>query len=225
MALIAFVQNYEDLSTDKGYQFKFFCDHCRNGYMTRFQSSALGVAESALQVAGDLLGGFFSRASSSAYEVQRAIGGKAHDAALEEAVTEGKAHFHQCTRCGKWVCPEVCWNAQASLCEGCAPNFAEEMAAQQAQAKVEAAREQLREKARQTDYVADVDMSAKSVLGAPGPATAAADRCGGCGFAVARDARFCPQCGKPRVSPNCPGCGAGIQPSTKFCAQCGHKLA
>ncbi len=31
---IAFVQNYQDLSTDRGYQFKFNCDHCNNGFMT-----------------------------------------------------------------------------------------------------------------------------------------------------------------------------------------------
>jgi len=224
MGLIQFVQNYEDLSTDKGFQFKFHCDKCHNGYMTRFQASALGVAESALRVAGNLFGGFFNTASNSAYEVQRAIGGQAHDAALETAVQEGKEHFHQCTRCGKWVCPEVCWNAPAGLCEGCAPNFQEEMAAGQAQAKVEAAREQLREKARHTDYVGDVDMSAKAVVGAPGPTTVAADRCAGCGFALAQGARFCPQCGAARRAPDCPGCGAPIQPNTKFCAQCGAKV-
>jgi len=28
MALIQFVQNYQDLSTDRGFQFKFHCDKC-----------------------------------------------------------------------------------------------------------------------------------------------------------------------------------------------------
>jgi Double zinc ribbon len=224
MGLIQFVQNYEDLSTDKGFQFKFYCDKCHNGFMTHFQASALGVAESALQVASNLFGGFFSTASNSAYEVQRAIGGKAHDGALEEAVREGKEHFHQCTRCGKWVCPETCWNAQAGLCEGCAPNFQEEMAAQQAQAKVEAAREQPLEKARHTDYVSDVDMGAKAVLAVPGPTTTATDHCTGCGVQLGHGARFCPSCGSPRRAPGCPGCGAAVQPSTKFCDQCGTKV-
>src|SRR5579862_3866480 len=93
MALIQFVQNYEDLSTDQGYQFKFFCDKCHNGFMTHFQASTMGMAESALKVAGNLFGGFFNTASNSAYEIQRAIGGPAHDAALEAAVKEGKQHF------------------------------------------------------------------------------------------------------------------------------------
>src|ERR1700744_1883368 len=163
MALIQFVQNYEDLCTDRGYQFKFHCDKCGNGFMTEFKASTLGMAESALRVAGDIFGGIFNAAGNSAYEVQRAIGGKAHDQALEEAVTEGKKHFHQCTRCGKWVCPEVCWNADANMCDACAPKFQQEFASAHAQAKANAAREQLYEKAKGTDFVADADMSAGAV--------------------------------------------------------------
>jgi len=227
MALIQFVQNYQDLSTDKGFQFKFHCDKCGNGFMTRFQPSALGIAESALHVAGNLLGGFFNTVSNSAYEVQRAIGGKAHDAALEDAVREGKEYFHQCTRCGKWVCPEVCWNEQAGLCEGCAPKFEDEMAAGHAQAKALAARAQLREKAMQADYTSNVDMGAKAVVAAPAPASApaaAADGCASCGAGLAAGIRFCPQCGTPRAHPGCPGCGAAVPPNTKYCGQCGSKL-
>ena len=33
MGMIQFVNNYDDLSTDKGYQFKFYCVKCGNGYM------------------------------------------------------------------------------------------------------------------------------------------------------------------------------------------------
>jgi uncharacterized OB-fold protein len=223
MGLIRFVQNYQDLSTDKGFQFKFHCDKCGNGQMTRFQPSALGVAESVLQVAGSVFGGFMSTVSNSAYEVQRAIGGKAHDAALEQAIVEGKEYFHQCSRCGKWVCPEVCWNAQAGLCEACAPNFEEEMAAGQARAKAEAARMQLAAKAANVDYAANVDMGARAVVAAPG--TAPASLCSGCGASVAAGAHFCAQCGAPRASSGCPGCGAAIQPNTKFCAQCGARVA
>jgi len=225
MAMIQFVQNYQDLSTDKGFQFKFHCDKCGNGYMTRFQPSTLGMAESALSVASNLFGGIFSTVSNSAYEVQRAVGGKAHDSALEQAVAEGKQHFHQCTRCGKWVCPEVCWNGQAGMCEGCAPNFQEEMAANAAHAKADAARQQLYAKAAEQNYVKDVDMSAGAVMKAPGPATAAADRCAGCGTAMGPGVKFCPQCGQPRAAPGCPGCGAQIQAGTKFCGQCGAKIA
>jgi len=44
MTLIRFVSNYDDLSTDKGYQFEFFCDRCGNGYMSELSASAIGMA-------------------------------------------------------------------------------------------------------------------------------------------------------------------------------------
>jgi hypothetical protein len=236
MPLIQFVQNYQDLSTDRGFQFKFHCDKCGNGYMTRFQTSTFGVAEAALGIAGNLLGGIFNQARNAEYEIQRAIGGKAHDAALAEAVTEGKTFFHQCGRCGHWVCPEVCWNGDARMCEACAPKFDQEMAAAHAQAKVNAARAQLNEKASKTDFVANVDMSANAVLrapaaapvaqpvNAPAPAPGASAGCTGCGTALAEGVKFCPQCGLPRKAPGCPGCGAAAPAGTKFCGQCGARF-
>src|SRR5438132_1885311 len=167
MSLIRFTANFDDLSTDRGYQFRFHCDKCGNGYQSRFQPSITGMAGGLLRAAGDLFGGWLSNAGNSAYEVQRAVGGKAHDDAFAAAVEEAKAHFHQCTRCGKWVCPEVCWNAKANLCEGCAPNYEEEFAASHAQAKADAARDQLYEKARATDYASSTDLCADAGSSSP----------------------------------------------------------
>jgi hypothetical protein len=161
--MIQFVNNHEDLSTDRGYQFKFYCDKCGNGYMSRFQPSVIGTAGSLLRAASSLFGGWGQSAGDSAYEIQRAVGGKAHDSALETAVTEGKEHFHQCLRCGKWVCPEVCWNEQAGQCGECAPDFQIEAASAHAQAKAAAVRDQLYDKAQKTDYVGDFDMRAGAV--------------------------------------------------------------
>ena len=87
-AAIPFTGNYDDLSTDRGYQFKFYCEKCHNGYMSSFQTSKMGVLGSAARVAGGLFGGIFSNVADSAYEVQRAVGGPAHDSALKEAVSE-----------------------------------------------------------------------------------------------------------------------------------------
>jgi hypothetical protein len=70
MALIQFVENYDDLSTDRGFQFKFYCDKCRNGYMSGFQASIVGTAGSLFRAAGDIFGGVFSQAGNSAYEIQ-----------------------------------------------------------------------------------------------------------------------------------------------------------
>src|SRR4051794_26760741 len=79
MSLIQFTRNYDDLSTDRGYQFKFYCDKCGNGYMTHFETSALGMAQSLLNAAGNIFTNIGYRAGNAAMEVQRAIGGKAHD--------------------------------------------------------------------------------------------------------------------------------------------------
>ena len=132
MATIEFTQNYSDLSTDQGFQFKFFCDRCGNGYMSSFQSNPLGMAGGLLRAAGGLFGGILGNAGNSAYDIQRAVGGPQHDAALKAAVDEIKPHFHQCKRCGTWVCGEVCWNADRSLCKQCAPILQEELASAQA---------------------------------------------------------------------------------------------
>lgn len=224
MALIQFVQNYQDLSTDRGYQFKFFCDKCHNGFLTAFQTSAMGMAETALRVAGNLFGGVFNTVGNSAYEIQRAVGGPAHDAALTAAVDEGKRHFHQCTRCGRWVCPEVCWNGAAGLCNSCAPNFETEVAAAHAQAKVGAAVQQLNQKASQVDFTSGIELGPSEVVRAPAPAATAENLCTACGGA-AGDGRFCPHCGAERRLTKCPGCGAAFAPGARFCASCGHKVA
>ncbi|MEZ5424713.1 MAG: zinc ribbon domain-containing protein [Pyrinomonadaceae bacterium] len=229
MALIKFVRNYQDLSTDKGYQFKFFCDKCGNGYMSQFQTSTIGMAGSLLKVAGDIFGGWARSASNSSYEVQRAVGGKAHDSALQEAVEEGKRHFHQCSRCGKWVCPEVCWNEKANQCEECAPDFQEEVASAQAQAKAQTVREQIHKKAQDVDYAADIDMSADSQVASPNAVKPAEDapavNCAACGHNVGA-AKFCPECGTPapKPFPTCSACGHQPDFSTKFCPECGEKM-
>ena len=120
--MIAFVANYQDLSTDKGYQFKFLCDKCGNGFLSSYEANTLGTAAGLLEAAGSLFGGVLGRAGQTAFEVQRAVGGPAHDAAIKKAVEEGKQHFQQCKRCAKWVCPEVCWNTEIGLCHDCAPD-------------------------------------------------------------------------------------------------------
>jgi hypothetical protein len=224
MALVSFVNNYEDLSTDRGYQFKFFCDKCGNGHMSRFQQSVVGTAGAVLRTVGDFFGGWASNVGHSAYDIQRSVGGKAHDDALQKAVDEAKQHFHQCSRCGRWVCPEVCWNDSANQCEGCAPDYNEELAASHANAKADAAREQLYEKARSTNYVAEVDMSAGAFVSAKGKG-AAGSACGDCGADVGA-AKFCPECGAAvkKVAKFCGNCGHRPEGSPKFCPECGDKM-
>lgn len=228
MSMIKFVKNHQDLSTDKGYQFKFYCDKCGNGYMSQYQTSTIGMAGSFLNAASNLLGWGHS-AGNSAYEIQRAVGGKAHDSAMQIAVEEGKQHFHQCSHCGNWVCPEVCWNEKANQCETCAPDFQEAAAAAQAAAKAEAVRQQLYQKAQETDYASGIDMSADSQISSPNSVKPAeqisANNCASCGHNVGA-AKFCPECGTPaaKAEPSCSSCGYKPGFPTKFCPECGGKM-
>ncbi|HET7598027.1 MAG TPA: zinc ribbon domain-containing protein [Burkholderiales bacterium] len=208
MPSIWFTGNYDDLSTDRGYQFKFRCEKCGNGYMSTFKMSTLGVASSAMRAAGNIFGGIFGSAASSAYEIQRAVGGPAHDAALKEAADEISKQFKQCTRCGKWVCEPICWNKKLQLCETCAPDLDEEAAAAQA----EAARSQVQEKARSIDWVGQRDLGAVVAVVCPS-----------CG-AKTRGGKFCPECGAAiATKKRCAKCGTEAEGGPKFCPECGQK--
>ena len=210
MALIKFTRNYEDQSTDRGYQFKFFCDKCGNGYETKFEASVVGMAGTALQTLGSFFGGIFGRASYSTQGLQRLAQGKGRDDAFERAIAEAKGFFKQCSRCGKWVCPEACWNVERGLCEECAPDLREEIAAAQAEAQVQ----QVREKLAATDLLQGVDVTGKATA-----------TCPSCGAAV-KGGKFCPACGaKFHEEAKCGKCGAAYQPGAKFCPECGAKTA
>ena len=209
MGLIAFTKNHQDLSTDVGYQFKFLCDKCGNGYMTSFIQSKVGTATSLLRGAGQLLGGILGAAGAHSYEIQRAVGGKEHDSAFRQSVEDARAHFKQCSRCGQWVCPENCWNQERGLCETCAPNLEEERAAAQATT----IKEQVWEKARSTDLVSNVDLTSKAVAYCP--------QCG----ARSQGGKFCQECGtRFSASTECPKCGTSIEGQSKFCPECGEKF-
>jgi hypothetical protein len=210
VGLIQFVKNYDDISTDRGYQFRFHCDKCGNGYMSRFQASIVGTAGSVLRAAGDFFGGVLGRASSSAYEIQQAVGGKAHDDAFAAAVEEARPRFIQCVRCGDWVCREVCWNTKRGLCTECAPKTEVEIAAAQAAAQVE----QIREKVRGRDQTRGLDLDTEMVA-----------RCPDCG-AECSGGKFCPECGAVlSQKAGCVKCGAPLEAKARFCPECGAKQA
>src|SRR5262245_56757497 len=206
MANIPFTSNYTDHSSQRGYQFQFFCKKCGNWYMSTFQASKMGVAASAANAAASLLGGIFGRAAQSAEALQSMVAGPAHDAALDEAVREISPRFKQCTRCGTWVCEPVCWNKKAGLCETCAPDLDEEIAAAQAAA----AKQQAAEKAREVDY-----------LGQRNLAQVVAVLCPACG-AKTQGGKFCPECGAAiSAKRKCAHCGAEADGTPKFCPECG----
>lgn len=48
---IIFSNNYNDLSTDRRFQFEFLCDRCGSGYRTKFITYAAGTVAGALDAA------------------------------------------------------------------------------------------------------------------------------------------------------------------------------
>lgn len=206
MATIPFTDNYTDLSSNRGYQFKFFCQKCGNGYMSTFKSNTLGAAAAAAGAVSSLLGGIFGRAAQGAEQLQSLVAGPQHDAALKEAVEEIRPLFKQCSRCGNWVCEPVCWNKKAGLCEACAPDLDEEISAAQAQA----ARDQVMEKVKAVDYVGQRDLAQVAAVNCP--------KCG----AKTQGGKFCPECGTTIAQKKkCGNCGAEAEGSPKFCPECG----
>lgn len=209
MAVIEFVQNYDDLSTDQGYQFKFHCNHCGNGYMSSFIPNKLGMAGGFLRAAGDLFGGVLGNVSNSAYDIQRTVGGPAHDNALRQAVEEIRPLFIQCRRCGTWVCEQICWNKSKGMCKQCAPILEEELASAQAFA----ASEQVNVKAREVDQTGGIDVSRQISA-----------QCPNCG-APATGTKFCSECGASMVPKSeCASCHSEIKAGAKFCPECGTRI-
>lgn len=218
MASQPFTRNYRDHSNDTGFQFEFFCDKCGSGHRSSFETSAAGVAASVLKAAGALLGGGAYRAGWGADHLKDALRGPAWDKAFQRAIEECRPKLKQCTSCGRWVCPEVCFNHARGLCEECAPNLAEAGVAIQAKVAVEQGAARAREVDQMRGY--DIQSSAVSV----GPS------CGKCQATLAGDAKFCASCGAPApqgaAGPRfCSGCGGQLGPGARFCAQCGRGVA
>lgn len=210
MAHIPFTRNYTDHSTDLGFQFEFFCDRCGNGFMSQFRQNKLGVVGEAARGLGNIFGGVLGRAASGSYELDRLTRGKAHDDAFAQAIAELKPMFHQCQRCGTWVCQDVCFNYEVGMCANCAPKREGEVEA----AKSDAFVQQVRQKAMETDFVADVNLHKKQVITCP--------RCN----ASTGGAKFCPNCGLNLVpqEQHCTECGNKLTPGTKFCGNCGTRV-
>jgi hypothetical protein len=209
MASTPITRNYRDHSNDTGYQFEFFCDKCGNGHRSSYQSSTMGVAAKMLKAAGSIFGGSgLWNAGWGADHMKDALRGPAWDKAFQEAIEEMRPKFNQCTRCGTWVCPDVCWNEARNLCEACAPDLGEEAAVAQARAAVE----QVHEKARTVDHVAAVDMNQQMMSSCPS-----------CQARLAPGAKFCASCGKPTAAKKafCHQCGGEMAAGAKFCSGCG----
>lgn len=248
--LKSFTRNYQDNSTEAGFQFTFFCDICQDGYKSSFIESDTYKKKSGLRgisrgigIVGGLIGG---RASSLGYSVERGADvlserfenqspewHKEHESAFEKAQNESKQHFHRCHACNKYVC-DACYNEDEGLCTECAPR--QEVAI--AKARAEALTRNIQEKA-QNATVWQGEIESKTTVcpecGKPAGtgkfcnncgASLALNVCQNCGAKNAQAVKFCNECGnpmKPAAPAKCPSCGAELKPGVKFCGDCGAK--
>ena len=138
--LHSFTRNHNDLSTEAGFQFEFFCDCCGNGFKSTFVSSTtykkkkkserFGSFASGL---GSLFGGKAAEAgwamergasvTGSRFEGESPQWRKEYEEAFDAAQEEVRPNFKKCPSCNRWVCDD-CWNEDEGLCTECAPREA-----------------------------------------------------------------------------------------------------
>ena len=249
--LQAFTRNYEDNSTEAGFQFTFYCDLCQDGYKSSFIQSETynrgrgirGLAQGA-GVLGGLLGGMLGDVGyslerggsvlSDRFENMSPEWQKEHEQAFERAKNEAQRHFHRCHGCHSWVC-DACYNVDETLCTDCAPR--QEVAV--AKGRADAMRRNI-EEAAETAIVWKGKLESKT-LACPAckkpagtgkfcnncGASLALTPCPRCGEKNAQGVRFCNNCGAPMRAPassKCSGCGEENAPGARFCGGCGNNL-
>ncbi|MBQ6602101.1 MAG: zinc ribbon domain-containing protein [Eubacterium sp.] len=220
--LHSFTRNHNDLSTDAGFQFEFYCDCCGNGFKSTFrESSTYGkrkTSESVGRSAGFLSGllggklGDLGRAVERGADVLRdkladmsPEWRKEQEAAFDEAQEEVRPMFHKCPSCNKWVCND-CWNEEEGLCVECAPRESAYVAA-----------------ARNRAMRRNIDELADSETVWHGKLETRTTICPNCGK-PAGTGKFCNNCGAPLGTNTCPNCGAQVPLGVKFCGECGTKI-
>ena len=251
--LTSFTRNYEDNSTEAGFQFTFYCDICNDGFRSSFIESEThkkgklfnGIGRGASTL-GSLLGG---KAGRIGYGADRAVDilsqkfegrspewQKEHERAFEMAKNEAMRHFHRCPSCNQYVC-DHCWNEDEGLCTACAPR--QEIYV--AKARAEAMKRNIDEKGAAAT-VWDGEIESKTTIcpscGKPAGngkfcnncgASMALKVCPSCGAQNAQTVKFCNNCGTnlnapPPTPGKCSECGCQNDPGTKFCGNCGNKL-
>lgn len=218
----AFTRNYEDNSTDAGFQFTFYCDNCQDGFRSSFIESAsykkgnlLRGLSRGIGAASSMFGGIVGNVGHMAHAGESILSErfqgmspewhKEHEKAFAMAQNEAKQHFHRCHKCNKWVCA-TCFNDEVGLCSGCAPRVNVEIAA----ARADKMKRDIWDKAEQTQ-VFQGEIEQKTTF------------CPHCGK-PAGQSKFCTNCGGNLALNTCPTCGAENDQSVRFCGECGTKL-
>jgi hypothetical protein len=221
MTLKAFTSNFDDNSTDAGFQFTFFCDACHEGYKTgfieaksykkgRFFKGLGGIIGTAAQMTGQFsnIGYGAERGAdilSEKFEGMTPEWHKEHEQAFSLAQNEAQGHFHRCPRCKKYFCDND-WNDEAGLCVEEAPRESTEVAA-----------------ARAEKMVQDIKAKASETNVFTGKIEQRQTLCPQCNKPTG-EGKFCNNCGAKLNATKCPSCGSPIPQGSKFCGECGSRI-
>ncbi|MBQ9931586.1 MAG: zinc ribbon domain-containing protein [Firmicutes bacterium] len=221
--LTSFTRNYQDNSTEAGFQFTFYCDICSDGYKSSFIESetykkgklfrGIGRGASAL---GSMIGGNASRFGYGADRATDILGQrfegrspewqKEHQQAFEFAKNEAMRNFKRCPACNNYVC-DHCWNEDEGLCTKCAPRQEIYVA-----------------KARADAMKRNIDAAGATATVWQGEIESKTTICPSCGK-PAGNGKFCNNCGASMALKECPQCGAQNAQTVRFCNNCGTNLA
>ncbi len=220
--LKAFTRNYEDNSTEAGFQFTFYCDLCHDGYKSSFlesetykKGSLLRGISGGARAIGGLLGGRLSNVGWSVSHggdvlSERFTGmspewQKEHEKAFNMAQIEVRYQFNRCHHCRQWVC-HADFNEEEGLCVECAPRQNVKVA-----------------KARADRIVKEIEEQAEAGSFFTGKIESKTITCPTCGK-PSGEGKFCNNCGANLSLKTCPSCGTQLAHGVKFCGECGTRI-
>lgn len=194
---VQFVKNFDDLSTENGFQWEFKCDSCGRGFRTRFDQFNFGTISTIAETVGEFLGGVVDKVASLGENVRDTAWEREHDKAFVAVVKQLKKNdFMLCPGCGEWVCRANCWDKDDKKCKSCSVT---------------------------EDGVEDIDESPDEQDGAKDGDDVII--CSNCAAEFEPTDKFCSECGAElEVAEFCTNCGSELDPGDKFCPECGHAV-
>ena len=219
MVLRDFVKNFDDMSDQNGFQFKFKCDICQDGFMTKYRQAPYAKAKGLFggrqqhrqQLRRELLGVWAT--ARGELHPRRATCTIPNGAKLTKRLwtmlqRKRGADFTKCPGCTKYV-DATCWNEQGLMCVECSPRQAITVQKARAQAFGQKAAESMMAQ----DYSAEIKGAEEVKI-----------LCSKCGKPTS-SGKFCEVCGAPLDKSACPNCGQKVSATARFCNNCGQKLS
>jgi len=189
--------HYTDLSSERGFQFEFYCERCPEAWRSDF----VRYSESRLPGAMDAASRLMAPRNADGRGVASFRGAawdRARDSAFRRAARTAGEHFHACAECHCHCCPG-CWNSTTLRCTACSP--VGELALAPASEE------------RRLDLTPPVPAAAGPI----------GRRCSDCGRS-AGGASFCSHCGAALGEKQaCRACQTTIPAAARFCPSCGER--